>query len=198
MKSDRFKYQNGVNETLRDLQRHLVASLNKASAPTAETQFFSIHAVVGKGDWAWRREWLQQGRHYSNITRPGAPGAGICPRCLAGTARCPEWLDIEEKFNHPSILQEALPTAVGEELPMKQLKGWTVGSEYADCLHAVWLGVGRDLLGSLCLDLVAADPKYAIVDTWDDRLRILLHEIQDWCREHGIRPSTLEELSCQA
>ena len=81
---------------------------------------------------------------------------------------------------------------------MKQLKGWTVGSEYADCLHAVWLGVGRDLLGSLCLDLVAADPKYAIVDTWDDRLRILLHEIQDWCREHGIRPSTLEELSCQA
>ena len=136
------------------------------------------------------------GRHYSNVTRPSNFGAGICPRCLAGTARCPAWLDITEAFNEASLLQEASATAVGADLPLKGLQGWKVSCEYADALHCIWLGVPRDLLGSLCLDLVAADPKYGEAETWDDRLQILLSEIQDWCRANNIRPSTLDELSC--
>ena len=193
VKSDLFYYHNGINETLRDLQSHIVNSLNAAAVPDVESGY-SVHAVVGKGDWKWRREWLQMPRHYSNLTSAGRNGAGICPRCLAGIGQR-AWIDIAENFNNDDDLRAAEATAVGVELPFRRLQGWSAGCEYPDMLHCVWLGVARDLIGSMCLDLIEYDASYELGATYDDRLQLLLTEIQTWCRAHGIRPSTLDDLS---
>ena len=194
VKSDLFFYEHGVNKTLRELQKHIVDSFNKASYPAGDLSF-SMQCCIGKGDWKWRREWLEQSRHYNNV-RPNSDnnGAGICPRCLAGANGVP-WLDPREAFNNPEHLALARDTAVGANIALHGLLGWDVSCEYADYLHAVWLGVARDLVGSALLDLVEEDPSYENGITYDQRLALLHSEIQLWCRANHIRPSTVEDLS---
>ena len=65
--------------------------------------------------------------------------------------------------------------------------------EYADILHVVWAGVGRDLTGSLLLEVV----EFGRVpgDTYDQRLRALHADCVRWCVAKAIRPSTVEEWS---
>ena len=61
--------------------------------------------MLGKGDWKFKREWLEQSRHYSL-------GDKICPRCLAsaldGSAK--PWSDVEEAFNTPADIENAKDT----------------------------------------------------------------------------------------
>ena len=178
-----------MNKTLRELQKHIVDSFNKASHPAGDLSA-SMQLCVGKGDRKWRREWLEQGRHYNNVTQNSDNnGAGVCPRCLAGTNGV-RWLDPREAFNNPEDLALAR-----ENIALHRLRGWDVSCEYADYLHAVWLGVARDLVGSVLLDLVEQDPSYENGITYDQRLALLHSEIQIWCRENHIRPSTVEDLS---
>ena len=67
--------------------------------------------MLGKGDWKFKREWLEQSRHYSL-------GDKICPRCYAsaldGSAK--PWLDVEEAFNTLADIESAKDTRVGQEI----------------------------------------------------------------------------------
>ena len=65
--------------------------------------------------------------------------------------------------------------------------------EWCDILHAVWLGVGRDLCGSLLMH-VAAHGDFTET-SYDGRLRALHAKCQAWCYRNSIRPSTIEEVS---
>ena len=56
-------------------------------------------------------------------------------------------------------------------------------------------GTARDCTGPLCLDYIEFDPVFAAWPTLDERLGALLSDIRHWCAQHGIRTSTVEDLS---
>ena len=187
IKSDYFHYEGDENVTLSHLQEDLVKSLNLC-ADRANGLNATLHVCAGKGDWKWRKEWLQQTRFYGKVTHGSH---GICPRCFAAKN---DWLDVHERFNNDADVLRAQATAVGENIALKQLSGWTCNMELPDLLHCIWLGTGRDLTGSLCMEM--AEKRQDLVgSTYDERLDCLRRDMQAWCASHGIRPSTIDELS---
>ena len=75
---------------------------------------------------------------------------------------------------------------------LKELKGWRPEMEWADLLHVLWIGVARDLTGTLLMEVAefhGSDP------TYNGRLKALHSACQRWCTQHSIRPSTVEEWS---
>ena len=74
------------------------------------------------------------------------------------------------------------------------MRGWNPSTETADLLHALWLGVGRDAIGSLLMDF--AEHMGQHMETWNERLALVLADFQGWCVSRGARPSTIDELSC--
>ena len=188
IKADYFAMDSkGHNTTLQQLQEELVESLNKAASPNNGLGF-TIHTVCGKADWKFRKDWLQSKRSYSKYINNAE---GLCQRCLATKD---DWLDLDEKFNDPVKIQAALQDAVGN-IALNRLSGWSSTMEVPDLLHVVWTGVGRDLIGTLCME-VAELPGIGV--TYDERLRALRLEMQHWCTRHNLRPSCIEELSIQA
>ena len=108
IRSDKFAYRKKRNVTLHGLQKHFVKAMTACSQP--RDHGFSLHLCVSKADWKFRREWLSQERHWSNINKMGA--GQLCPRCLAGSEGRP-WVDLAERFNNPADLQAAEPTSAG-------------------------------------------------------------------------------------
>ena len=111
MRSDRFAYsQDGKrNLTLEGLQEALSKSLNILNDPDQNPGRHTCHLILGKGDWKFRREWLEMERHYSLADR-------ICPRCLASglEGAATPWFDpVLERFNNSADLQTAMQTRVG-------------------------------------------------------------------------------------
>ena len=187
IKSEFFHYdKNNVNVTLSQIQSAVVESLNKcASLETFQKLGATLHYIIGKGDWKWRVEFLQQPRYYGKV----CADAGLCPRCYANKHN---WLDVTaESFNQASDIEAARDTACGPGVAIRSLSGWHPDMEIPDVLHTIYLGTGRDLTGSLCMQ--AAEHCFAGA-TWDERLNALRKSMQNWCVENGLRPSTIPEL----
>ena len=114
IRSELFHYgPSGQNITLDNLPQHLAMSLQKANREHSTLAGgFTLHVVLGKGDWKFKREWLAQSRHYNNTNE------GMCPRCFAsGRAGSPRpWLDCLESFNNNTDLQAAKATRVGPDI----------------------------------------------------------------------------------
>lgn len=84
-------------------------SLNKCISEKPAS--LNLVYVAGKGDWKWKREWLQESRHYNRAARSSSGEGMICRRCFAGSAGKP-WLDIQfEKFNDPEDRRAAAETS---------------------------------------------------------------------------------------
>ena len=84
-------------------------SLNKCAR--LEPSRINIVYVGGKGDWKWKREWLQQSRHYGKAAKTEQGIGLICPRCFAGSAGKP-WLDpVHQRFNNAEDLAAACETS---------------------------------------------------------------------------------------
>ena len=66
--------------------------------------------------------------------------------------------------------------------------------EYADILHVLWIGVARDLTGSLLME-VAEKHSFDQSPSYDSRFRIIHGSLTRWCQKNGIRPSTVELFS---
>ena len=146
IKADYFALDShGNNTTLQLLQQELVHSLNKA-ASLSNGLGFTVHYVCGKADWKFRKDWLLSKRSYAKYVNNAE---GLCQRCLATKD---DWLDITEKFNEPEKIQADLQDAVGD-IGLKKLCGWSSTMEVPDLLHVVWTGVGRDLVGTLCMQV---------------------------------------------
>ena len=193
IKSDAFAYseRGRRNRTLECLQGVLADSLNRINTAGIEsTNGYSMHVVLGKGDWKFRREWLRQSRNYMMKDQ-------MCPRCFASglSGSDKPWFDpVRERFNAPADVAQALATRVGE-IPLLRVAGWDPSCESADLLHCFWLGTARDATGSLLMDLAENHPGATHLTTWDARLEVILCEFHAWCRQHSVRPSTIEELS---
>ncbi|CAJ1351421.1 unnamed protein product [Effrenium voratum] len=160
---------------------------------------YTLHYTCGKGDWKWRREWLEETRHYSKATRTANDISGqICRRCLAGTSDKP-WLDFTNlQFHNQADMQEAARTSTGPDCAIWNLSGWRPSMECADLLHCLWLGTGRDAIGSFLLELAEHCPTCARLPTWDDRLHSLTLDAREWAREHSLPPSVVDEWSAPA
>ncbi|CAE7600995.1 TY1B-DR3 [Symbiodinium necroappetens] len=109
IKSDFFFYKDGTNVTLDKLQESLAMSLNRCNLPgDAATDGWSMHLVVHKGDWKFRRDWLHMDRRYNNADL-------ICPRCLASAKPNSDrpWLDpCRERFNAAADIRAAAETRI--------------------------------------------------------------------------------------
>ncbi|CAE7290948.1 Cpr, partial [Symbiodinium pilosum] len=75
------------------------------------------------------------------------------------------------------------------------IDGWSGSCEAADVTHALWLGTGRDCVGSLLLDMAEYWDRCKPLATYDERLLVILHDFHVWCRESGARPSAVDEMS---
>ena len=175
--------------TLAQIQKEIVASLNQcADRSNAKKLGATLHYVIGKGDWKWRVEYLRPSRYYGRVGSSGSQ-EGLCSRCFAGKDT---WLDVtNEAFNNQADIEAARLTAVGPTISMHQLSGWHCDMEVPDTLHTIYLGTGRDLVGSLCIQTAECCYRGA---TWDERLRELRKSMQQWCVQQGLRPSTIPEL----
>ena len=189
MKSDCFHYdKEGRNVTLAQIQQALVTSFNRCcERGTNGVLGCTAHYVMGKGDWKWRVEFLRQPRHYGNIQSRHA--IGVCPRCYANKHN---WIDVlGESFNKAEDIESARATACGPNMSIHTLSGWHCDMEMPDVLHTIYLGTGRDLVGSLILQTAEACFEGS---TWDERLLQLRAAMQGWCVDNGLRPSTIPEL----
>ncbi|CAE7358834.1 Cpr, partial [Symbiodinium pilosum] len=78
---------------------------------------------------------------------------------------------------------------------LHSIDGWSGACETADVMHALWLGTGRDCVGSLLLDMAEYWDRCKPLATYDERLLVILHDFHAWCRESGARPSAVDEMS---
>ena len=92
-----------------------------------------------------------------------------------------------------NVIQQCL--GVGRGIDLFRLPGYDASCEYPDLLHCLWLGTGRDAVGALTMLLARFFPPVQHLDTFDERLRHIHFDIRDWCKQHGLRPSTIDELS---
>lgn len=76
------------------------------------TTGWSLWYVVGKGDWKYKKDWLQETRTYQT-SKGGANG--ICRRCWAGKPGT-HWHDVVFMTNWYENNEEALQTAFGNTI----------------------------------------------------------------------------------
>ena len=86
-------------------------------------------------------------------------------------------------------------SGVGIEMPIHNLIGYHVSAEYCDLLHALWLGTARDAVGSHLMVLAKHMPGATQLELWDMRLQFVHEDFKAWAKDHGIRPSTIDEIS---
>lgn len=67
--------------------------------------------------------------------------------------------------------------------------------EVPDLLHTVWTGVAKDAVGSLMMDLAEFGPAFIQFETWDERLQAVTLSARDWCRQHRLTPSLIDDFS---
>ena len=70
---------------------------------------YTLHAVIGKGDWKHKQQWLQERRFWSQGS--GASSSGVCRRCFA---RGHNWLDVVWNTGWYPSEGSAVDTAFGE------------------------------------------------------------------------------------
>ena len=108
-KSELFAYQGKVNITMMALQDAFVKQLNVAAVNPIDG--WTLHYMIGKGDWKYKKEWLQERRFWSQNS---AESSGICRRCYA---RGCNWMDVVwEKDWYPHG-DTALDTAFSKDIP---------------------------------------------------------------------------------
>ena len=78
---------------------------------------------------------------------------------------------------------------------LRQLEGWTMAMEAPDLLHNVWLGSAKDCIASVLLDIVTYDERFAAAGSYDVALAMVTTLVHEFCEEHGLDKSTVEELS---
>ena len=113
MKAESFAYRDGVNVSLDGIQRAVAQSLNACVLPAEANGRYTLHVVVGKGDWKYKREFLRTPRHYGLKDH-------ICARCFCSGLPEAEkpWVDpVRERFNNVADLASALESSVGHDIP---------------------------------------------------------------------------------
>ena len=94
-------------------------------------------------------------------------------------------------------IYDSLKMSLAKQPRMWDLRGWTPEMEWPDVLHVVWLGIGRDTAGTICMLAARWLPKFQHMKTYDDRLHELTLGLWDWCKRHCVDTSGVEELSLQ-
>lgn len=79
--------------------------------------------------------------------------------------------------------------------PWIDMEGWTVRTCTHDLMHTIYLGVGRDLVGSLLADMMdvgALDPAHGPLD---EQLRVLSVDMHNVFREARRNPQIFQKIS---
>lgn len=95
----------------------------------------------------------------------------------------------------PLVPPRPYTQGAGLTIPLRELRGWDASCEYADLLHALWLGTARDAVASHLLLYAQYAPDLEMYPTWDERLRQILADFKAWCNANKIRASVIDEMS---
>ena len=110
-------YDSGkTNLTLREIQREWVKQMNAAADHTRPgCAGFSVWLCGDKGDWKWKKEWLEEQRFYGRHM--------VCRRCLADMGpKLWSHMGPQALWDNPEDRAEASRTAVGEDAPTLALQ----------------------------------------------------------------------------
>ena len=189
--------QNGKNMTLHKLQEAFAASLRKCCDPTktALPGHSTLQYCAGRGDWKWKSEWLQELHDYNNIKLNPTTGRTFCRRCrCTSDVQSRHWLDAKHlSWYEPELVSQHLDASMPTSLPLRGIPGYHPDMEQADTLHNLWLGPGKDTLGSLFMDVVQYHADFRD-DSWESGLQALCMRLHDWCAEVGLDRSCIDEL----
>ena len=105
------------NLTLQSIQQQWVRMMNACTNIQENCEGYSMWMVGGKGDWKFKKEWLQESRNYST--------SQICRRCLADYDTKP-WTDVGPNACWDSAADRliAMETAVPENAPRLAEISW--------------------------------------------------------------------------
>ena len=186
------------NLTLFALQAALVKDLQKAAQPDL-LKGRSLHYYCGRGDWKFKSAWLGETRDYGNLREHPGPAASFCRRCSCGSdLNHGHWLDVQgQSFYDPASVLQTLDANMAADLPLRSLgSGWSPEMEHADILHTLWIGAGRDCVGSVLCDIA----EYVFLDAghWDTALACVCTQLHDFCERHGLDKSIVEEIRSAA
>ena len=189
-------YKNSVNITLATLQRALAADLRRCSRSGKLPDNVTLQYVVGRGDWKYKAEWLQEKKTYANLKRKSGPG--FCRRCnCTSSLRERHWLNATNlSFNEPRAVSETLHSNIPLDLPLRRLiPGYHADMEQSDVLRNLWLGSAKDAVGSILCDIVQYHPELAECTSWEDGLNAVCALFHDFCFRHNLDKSAIDEMS---
>ena len=133
-------------------------------------------------------------RTYMNLKRR-AEGEGFCRRCNCSSDLGNHWLDVKQlSFHKPEQTERILESCFPADLPLRALPGYHVDMEQADLLHALYLGAGKDCVGSVMLDVVQYDQRFAEIPSLEEGLQALCSLFHSWAEENGMDKSIIDEI----
>jgi hypothetical protein len=121
-----------------------------------------------KGDWKYQCQALE-------LFSQNWKSKNCCEMCLAA----PDGI-----FNYCNVGESApwtYTTSVSStnKLPsLGRVRGFSWYSNFADLLHVVWIGIGRDVVGGALMDLAESA---AFSGSYPDRLDLIHAEFMAWC-----------------
>ena len=78
-----------------------------------------------------------------------------------------------------------MPGACAPRSPFRAIEGWHLLLNLEDLLHNVYLGHGRDAVGSALVEVLECQGG---ADTWGNILARWDRDFREWLRGHGVRP----------
>ena len=73
--------------------------------------------------------------------------------------------------------------------PWTAVRGFDINTVFEDLLHNVHLGIGRDLVGSVLIELAVSFQASFGLDTLDEALRMIYADFVTWSKARGLRSS---------
>jgi hypothetical protein len=148
----------------------------------ADSPFTWLGAFVGiKADWKAQKQ-LHRFQRYYQTTFP-------CPRCLCTqpyprAERRLSYLDMSASAPYAqTVLTDTDYVALDQRCShWSSVPGFALSTCYHDLLHVLFLGVGKDVVASLLVDILPGVPG---ADT-EERLANLTVDCQQWCRARGV------------
>ena len=153
--------------------------LNRIGYASVEEFPLKIYFVGARGDWKFKG--YATGHHEYNAEK-------CCDSCEVGMSATPYMSDLR-------ITPSWLPTIKIPQLEcaLTNILGWHSQAFFADPTHTLYLGCGRDLIGTLLVVIAkVAHPEQCL----DVALSEMILEIRSWCSERGL-PFTCQSL-CKA
>ena len=135
---------------------------------------YFAYCVAVRGDWKFLKETFHFKRHYNTVN--------LCWMCLASKSAANEGY-LYTNFKRDCLWRSSMYVQDPWVVPsvLMQLHGFNIRMIKVDLLHVFYLGVGRDMLGSV-LKLLVQKNGFFVGRTIADRMKSATSMLKGFCR----------------